>query len=132
VRLEWLDLSAHDGGALVDAEHARDVGTVHIGVHHTYTQTGLSESHRQVRRYRGLSDSALSRRDRQNLSEIGLLDRLLRGRHLLSGGSGWWTVGRLRRACWVGNVDLDLVPPDALHCGYCRSRRTNKGGWILR
>ena len=48
---------------MADAEHAGDGEPVDVGVHHTHFEALAGQGGRQVRRHRGLADSALARGD---------------------------------------------------------------------
>lgn len=59
--------------------HARDVGTVDVGVHEPDAKSGLRERGGQVGRHSRLPHAPLPRRHGEHTAEVGLLDR-----------RGWW------------------------------------------
>ena len=130
--IEGLDLAAYHRGTLVHPEHPRDVGPVHVGVHHPDLKACLHQGHGQVRRDGGFPYPALAGGDREDLSQVGLFYRL-RGRRDLGAGPGAWgrPVRRLRGTGGIGDVDLDIVAPDPLDSRHRRAGRAHQRGGVL-
>jgi hypothetical protein len=68
-----LDFTRHDGRLFEDAEHAGDIGAIHVRVHQTDLVARLGQGHREVGRNGRLAHPALSRRNRDDLAEVGIV-----------------------------------------------------------
>ena len=64
---EWVDLALVGQEIAVDAEHARNRESPDVGVHYSNGEAGLGERRGQVGGDRRLADSALARRDHEDL-----------------------------------------------------------------
>ena len=89
VRLERLDLAALDFGLAGDAEHARDVGPIDVGIHQADAVAVTCQRGGEVRGHCGFPDAALAARDCEHSAESRHLIRRRRRRRC-----GGRTAGR--------------------------------------
>ena len=88
----------------VDAEHARNVRPVDIGIHETDAMPFEREGRGEIRRHRRLSNPALAARDREHLAQIGQLVRDRWRRRSRRGGGARGSAARRCAARAIGRI----------------------------